>query len=162
MNQNKCRVQASKVASAGFTLIEIMITVAIIAILAAIALPQYQDYVRRSQVTEATSALANYRTQMEQFYQDSRTYGPVAGIATNGACGISNPVAPAPQNFAYVCAPGAGAQPQTYLMTATGVAGRLTADLSYTINEQNVRTTGCAGCAWGASVVSGVTWITHR
>lgn len=161
MNQNKGRIQAPKVESSGFTLIEVMITVAIVAILAAIALPSYQDYVRRSQVTEATNTLANYRIQMEQFYQDARTYGPVAGINNNGgACGLSNPTG---QYFGYVCALNTGAGGgQSYTLTATGVAGGLTAGLSYTINEQNTHTTGCAGCVWGAGVVSATTWVTKK
>src|SRR5690606_1858627 len=58
----------------GFTLIELMITVAIIAILAAVAVPSYQDYVRRGKVTEATATLAQFRIKMEQYFQDNQTY----------------------------------------------------------------------------------------
>src|SRR4051794_10666366 len=58
----------------GFTLIEVMVTVAIIAILAAIALPSYESYVRRGKVQEATSALADMRVKLEQYYQDNRKY----------------------------------------------------------------------------------------
>ncbi len=49
------------VANAGFTLIELMIAVAVVAILAAVALPSYQDYVRRGNIPEATSALGQGR-----------------------------------------------------------------------------------------------------
>ena len=64
----------------GFTLIEMMVTVAIIAILAAVALPSYQSYVTRGRIPDATSNLAAKRVRMEQFYQDNRTYaGAPAG-----------------------------------------------------------------------------------
>jgi len=66
----------------GFTLIELMIVVAIIAILAAIAISQYQDYVIRAQVAEGSSLAAGVKTSVAEFYTN---YGhfPVA-TCTNG------------------------------------------------------------------------------
>ena len=55
-------------------MIEVMIVVAIVAILAAIALPNYADYVKRGKIIEATSALSDLRTRYEQFFLDNRTY----------------------------------------------------------------------------------------
>ena len=70
----------------GFTLIELMIVVAIIAILAAIALPAYQDYVARSQVSEGFSLSSDARMAIVVYHADKATY-PVS----NTQAGISPP-----------------------------------------------------------------------
>lgn len=61
-------------AARGFTLIEVMIVVAIVAILSAIALPSYSEYIKRGQIVEGITPLADMGPKMEQFYQDNRTY----------------------------------------------------------------------------------------
>ena len=66
----------------GFTLIELMITVAIIAILAAIAVPQYQNYVIKSQLTRVYSELNSLRTAVEVCHND--------GQATTGGCNLDS------------------------------------------------------------------------
>ena len=70
----------------GFTLIELMIVVAIIAILAAIAISQYQDYVIRSQVSEGAALADGVKTAVAEFYQNKGYFPPAnssAGIATS-------------------------------------------------------------------------------
>lgn len=72
----------------GFTLIELMIVVAIIAILAAIALPAYQDYVARSQVSEAMSLASGAKTAVTEYYADRGawpTTNAAAGLAPEGS-----------------------------------------------------------------------------
>jgi len=64
------RVKSSR----GFTLIEIMITVAIIGILAAVALPAYQTYVLRAGRTEGQAALMDISARLEQYYLGNKTY----------------------------------------------------------------------------------------
>ena len=56
-----------RLSSRGFTLIEVMITVAIVAILAAIALPSYRDYILRGQLVDGQNGLAAMRANMERF-----------------------------------------------------------------------------------------------
>ena len=116
--------------SRGFTLLEVMIAMAIVAILAAIAIPSYAEYLRRSRVTEAFATLSGMRIKMEQYFQDNRTYV--------GAC-VATTIAPAPAdsvNFTYACpvlALGA------YTVTATGQNSM--AGFQYSIDQSNVRST---------------------
>ena len=68
----------------GFTLIELMIVVAIIGILAAIAIPAYQDYTIRAQVSEGLSLAAGAKAAVTEYYQDRGIYpgtNPLAGLS---------------------------------------------------------------------------------
>ncbi len=67
----------------GFTLIELMIVVAIIGILAAVAIPAYQDYIARSQVTEAVSLLGGAKTPVQEFYGTKGRFPTTATLTTD-------------------------------------------------------------------------------
>ena len=70
----------------GFTLIELMIVVAIIAILAAIAIGQYQDYVIRSQASEGSALADGAKTAVAEFYNNTGRFG-----ASNESLGLAAP-----------------------------------------------------------------------
>lgn len=99
----------------GFTLIEVMIVVAIVGILAAIAVPAYTEFIQRSRITDATNAMNDFRTRMEQFYQDNRTY------AAAGNCGVANPAVTGSSSFQLACT---GAGNNGYQLDATGLASK--------------------------------------
>ena len=74
----------------GFTLIELMIVVAIIGILAAIAIPAYQNYTIRAQVTEGLSLADSYKTSVAEFYQNKGTW-PAGSSAVASSTSIYMP-----------------------------------------------------------------------
>ena len=127
----------------GFTLIELMVVVAIVAILLKIAIPSYVRYVQRGDIVEATQALAQYRVQMEQYYQDNNSY------SNGGNCGAT---IPALVNFTLTCALNGG---QAYTATATGNSGTQVNGFTYTVTQANVQAT--TATAWGTT--STTSWI---
>ena len=119
----------------GFTLIEVMIVVGIVAILAAIALPNYSDYVKRGKIIEATQRLSEARTKLEQFFLDNRTYaGGCTGataVVTVGDLGGNSP-------FDLECVPLPTAT--GYRLVATGVPAKgMDALFVYTIDQNNAK-----------------------
>jgi type IV pilus assembly protein PilA len=66
----------------GFTLIELMIVVAIIGILAAIAIPAYQDYTQRAQIGEAFTIVSNAKTAIAEYYQTNGAFPDATDILT--------------------------------------------------------------------------------
>lgn len=136
--------------NSGFTLIELMMAVAVVAILAAIALPSYKDYVIRGKIPQATSNLATLRAQLEQYYQDKQTY---VGACANGT------VAPLPKSddFDYTC-PTLTAD--AYTAQAKGRDPGAMKDFTYTINQANVHATTSLPSGWGAT--NDACWVTKK
>lgn len=107
-------------ASAGFSLVELMIVVAIIAILGAIAVPSYLKYAQRSRRSDALAALTQDQGILERCYAQSFNYTNVK-TATNGCGGLSATTNPSPKNYYNVALP--VATTSAYTLTATPVAG---------------------------------------
>ena len=151
----------------GFTLIELMIAVAVVAILTAFAYPSYQEHIRRTQLQEAFATLSDFRLRLEQYYQDNRTYANAAG----DGCGVA---APSPENPRFLYGPGGAVPPgcvldttvgaapgQSYTITAAGNAGSVVG-FSFTINERNVRTTTAVHGDWGTVALPVNRWLDRR
>ena len=139
-----------KKVAAGFTLLELMIVVVVLAILAAVALPSYRDYILRSQLAEATTNLADVAAKLEQFFQDNRTYA--------GGCAAGT-VAPLPANakyFGFTCPTLTGTQ---YIVRATGKAGQSTAGFTFEIDQLAARSTTAVPAGWTANATC---WVRRK
>ena len=147
---------------AGFTLIELMIAVAIIGILVGVALPAYFQYVARGKLVSMTNTLAAARSAMEQFYQDNRTYQTVG----TGATAITTPCADT-TNWIRTYDSGTWALSCTvadsthYTLTATATAGAING-ASYTVDQSNAMNTVHFPNSWGALPASTACWLMKK
>lgn len=142
----------------GFTLIELMITVAIVAILAMVALPSYQDYLRRGYVVDATNGLAAMRADMERHFQDNRTYATVGSFVT--PCAVTDAARRTVGNFVISCAGGDAPTATAFTLRATGSGS--TNGAVYTMNQQNVRATVSMPGSWGWTSSCASAWILKK
>ena len=128
-------------ASAGFTLIEVMIAVAIIGILAAVALPSYRDYILRGHLADASNGLATVRAQMERHFQDNRSYATVGTFTTPCAAAAATRTF---NLFAVSCS----GTPTDTAFTLQAVGSGPAAGFTFTITEADVRATTAAPTGW--------------
>lgn len=131
----------------GFTLIELMIAVAIIGILLAIAVPNYNDYIKKASRSAAQSELLELASTQEKIFLNSSAYALNVTSAYNGSsAGGLGRTSGTTQDGKYTLSVTPGAS-TTYTLTATPVAGSTQAtDGTISINEAGQRLWGTA--AW--------------
>jgi type IV pilus assembly protein PilE len=144
----------------GFTLIEVMIVVGIIAVLAAIAVPNYRNYILRGKISEASSQLSATRVKLEQWFQDNRTYCADPAVCPGPCPASALPSIGEAKYFTYnsadtVC------QSASYIIFAKGVAAQDTGGFWFTIDNTNAKTTQKAD-AWPSIAVPVNCWITRQ
>ena len=151
----------------GFTLIELMIVVVVIAVLSAIALPSYTDYITRSKFAEAHAHLSDLRVKMEQYYLDNRRYSSTTGGGTCGIAGGNTPTAQGTKYFTFTCASSSAtaAGDQAYVLTATGIAGEGLSGIAFSIDQANAKSTTVTGSTPMATKgyqSSGTCWVRKK
>jgi len=104
----------------GFTLVEILIAVAIVGILAAIALPSYQNHLRKGRRADAQSFMMDLANRQQQYLLDARTYALDANFVTT--LGATTPTTVATY-YSLTVTPAAAATPPQFTITATPFAG---------------------------------------
>lgn len=132
----------------GFTLIELMVAVAVVAILAGLAYPSYADYVLRGRLVDATTALSAMQNRLEQHYQDNRTYRSTAAAVSPCAAPTAS------GQFTVTCPT---LDPGVYTIRAEGSA--TTSGFIYTVTNADVKTT-TFGARWGGATYN--CWLTKR
>lgn len=137
----------------GFTLVELMIVVVIVGILSAVAIPAYSNYVIRGKIPDATSNLAKKRVQMEQFFQDNRTY--LAGTGCTADTTTS-------QYFDFTCATAPGVVATATAYTIAAIGKNSMAGFTYTIDQSNTKQTTAAPTGWAAATMPTNCWITKQ
>jgi len=129
-----------------------MIVVAVIAILAAIAIPSYRDYILRGQIVDATNGLSVMRANMERHFQDNRTYETSGAFTTPCAVDAAKRKV---GSFTLGCRAGK-LTANSYLLEAIGSGS--TSGFTYTIDEAGNRGTD-ATPGWGTCASA---WVMKR
>jgi type IV pilus assembly protein PilE len=138
----------------GFTLIELVIVVSIIAILSMVAYPSYRDYLRRGHLADATNGLSTMRAQMERHFQDNRSFATVGAFTT--PCAVTPVSLRTFGNFVISCS----GTPNATTFTLQAVGSGPVNGFTFTINQADVRaTTAAPGSGWATCATS---WMVRK
>ena len=137
------RPHARRVAR-GFTLVELVITIAIVAVLASIAWPTYESYVRRSKRATAQSALMTIANRQQAHLLDLRAY-------TSSLTALSfSPPQELRDDYAFDVVVDNAASPRTFLVTATPLHQQASnGELALTVSQSGARTPAGVRGYWG-------------
>ncbi len=129
--QTQCNASPKQ---SGFTLVELMIVVAIAGVLTAVAYPSYRAQVNKGYVADAQSELSNTAFDMEQAYQENRTY---QDPDVDDTCAVANF---STDNFSFSCSTNSKT---TYLWTISNLSGGMGGadNYKYTINQSGTKKT---------------------
>lgn len=125
-------------AGRGFTLLELAIVAAIVAVLAAVALPSYDTYVKRGRILDAVTRLADVRARMDDYFLDQRVYVDAAG-----QCGVAAATS-ATDSFTVQCEASATA----FTVTARGLVAKGMSAFVYAIDQTGSKTTVSLPGGW--------------
>ena len=142
--RDQIQAQATPGWAKGFTLLELMVTVAIAGILLAIALPAYQDYTRRGKIPEATAGLLLKTVRLEQYFQDNKSYEGASDCANDSHSS---------RYFSFQCTTSSATG---YTLIATGVGSM--AGFGYSVDESGRKSTVSVPAGWLGNASC---WVTN-
>ena len=142
-------------AAAGFTLIELMIVVTVMSIIAAIAIPSYQQYNKRANRSAAAQIMLSISNRQEQYILDARAYSNILGSGAGGlsvthdgwTCAAAPSTAGCSNNFYTVTVTLVAGPPPTYTITAEPKAYQIP-DGTLTLSSAGTRTRSAGDGKW--------------